>query len=146
MLPFRRLLSKNCHLAMKLTKGIELLDEVVGEGPEAVDGSVVVYNARLFLRRGDEVTQDAQILSRARPHLATRIVNGIELIDHVTQLGKRRTIAGVEKSLKGMRAQGYREVLVAPHLAYGQKGVPNLIAANAMLRIQLWVQGVTEPG
>ena len=87
---------------MKLTKGIELLDEILGQGPEVVKGMIVIYNARFFLRRGDEVTRDAEILSRARAHLKTRFVDGTELIDHVTDLGKRRTIAGVEKSLHGM--------------------------------------------
>lgn len=67
---------------------------------------------------------------------------GVELIDHVTELGKRRPIAGVEKSLYGMRAGGYREVLVSPHLAYGKSGVEGLIPANAVLRIQIWVQNV----
>ena len=126
----------------KLTKGIELLDEVLGEGPEAVKSSVVTYNARAFLRRGDEVTRDAEIISGARGHLTTRIIDGVELIDHVTELGKRRPIAGIEKSLYGMRRGGYREVLVSPHLAYGEQGVSNLIPANAMLRILLWVHRV----
>ena len=130
---------------MKLTKGIELLDEVLGHGPEAVKGAVVIYNARFFLRRGDEITQDAEIIARARAHLKTRFIDGIELIDHVTELGKRRTIAGVEKSLHGMRAKGYREVLVSPHLTFGDKGIPNLIAANALLQIRLWVWNVAIP-
>ena len=123
-------------------KGIELIDEVVGTGPAAMKGAVVTYNARFYLRHGDEVTRDAEILSSVRDRVATRIVGGIELIDHVTELGRRRPIAGVEKSLHGMRKHGYREVLVAPHLAYGEKGVPGLIPANAILRIQLWVQAI----
>lgn len=127
---------------MENIKGIELLDEVPGEGPEAEKSTVVTYNARLFLRRGDEVTRDSEIISRERQHLNIRTIGGVELIDHVTTLGKRRPIAGVEKSLYGMKKNGYREVLIAPHLAYGEKGVPDLIPANAMLRIQLWVQEV----
>ena len=132
-------------MGTRLTSGIDLLHERVGEGPEAADGAAVTYNARFFLRRGDEVTRDAQILSSARAHVTTRIIDGIELIDHVTVLGKRRAIAGIEKSLRGMRAQGYREVMVSPHLAYGDRGLPGLIPANAMLRIKLWVQQVAEP-
>lgn len=132
-------------MSTRLTPGIDLLHETVGEGPEAVHGSVVTYNARFFLRRGDEVTCDAAIIPKASTHLTTRIIEGIELIDHVTVLGKRRAIAGVEKSLRGMRAKGYREVMVSPHLAYGDRGVPGSIPANAMLRIKLWVQGVAEP-
>ena len=125
-----------------ITKGIEIIEEVIGEGPEAERGFVVTYNARFFLRRGDEVTRDAEIISRIKDHVITRIVDGTELIDNVTQLGKRRPIAGVEKSLCGMRKNGYRQVLVSPNLAYGEKGVPGLIPANALLRIQIWVHDV----
>ncbi|MDH3380529.1 MAG: FKBP-type peptidyl-prolyl cis-trans isomerase [Gammaproteobacteria bacterium] len=131
-------------MAVKLTKGIELLDEAVGQGPVAEKGAVVTYNARIFLRRGDEVTRDAEIISRAREHLSIRDDEGCELIDHVTELGKRHPIAGIEKTLYGMRKDGYREVLVSPHLAYGEKGVPGLIPANALLRIRLWVRNVHQ--
>ena len=126
----------------KIAKGVELLEEVLGEGLEAGKGSIVTYNARFFLRRGDEVTRDAEIVSRARGHVATRFVDGVELIDHVTELGKRQPIAGVEKTLYGMKRGGYRKVLVAPHLAYGEKGVPGLIPSNALLRIHLWVRDI----
>lgn len=129
-------------MATKLAKGLELLDEVVGEGARADRGAVVTYNARFFLRKGDEVTRDAEIISRAREHLRVRDVDGVELIDHVTELGKRRPIAGVEKSLYGMRENGYREVLVSPHLAFAVKGVPGLVPPNALLRIQLWLRHV----
>ena len=125
-----------------MLKAIELVDEVVGDGPAADKGSVVIYNARFFLRRGDEVTRDRDIIERARDHVETRVIDGVELIDHVTELGKRHPIAGVEKSLYGMRKAGYREVIVPPHLAYGEAGVPGVIPANAMLRIQVWVQEV----
>ena len=127
---------------MKLANGIELIEEVIGQGPAADKGAVVRYNARFYLRRGEEVTRDREIIARARDQIETRVIGGIELIDHVTELGKRRPIAGVEKSLYGMRKSGYREVLVAPHLAYGEGGVPGLIPARAMLRIQLWVQDI----
>jgi FKBP-type peptidyl-prolyl cis-trans isomerase len=129
-------------VARQITKGIELLDEVPGTGPEANKGSVVTYNARGFLRKGDEVTRDPEIISRAREHLKIRILDGVELIDHVTELGRRRTIPGIEKSLYGMQKGGYREVVVSPHLAYGANGVADLIPANALLRIQLWVRDV----
>ena len=110
-------------MAKKITKGVELLDEVLGEGFEADTGAVIIYNARIFLRKGDEVTRDAEMISRARDHLKTRILNGVELIDHAIELGKRRTIAGIEKSLYGMKKSGYREVVVSPHLAYGINGI-----------------------
>ncbi len=129
-------------MGKKITKGIELLDEDIGEGPEADTGTVLIYNARIFLRKGDEVTRDAEIISRVGDHLTTRILNGVELIDHSTELGKRRTIAGIEKTLYGMKKSGYREVIVSPHLAYGKNGIEGVIPPNALLRIQIWVQNV----
>lgn len=129
-------------MTTQIAKGVTLLDERRGEGPAAQTGNRVTYNARLFLRKGDEVTRDREIIARAREHLTIRIVNGVELIDHQTTLGRRQAIAGVEKSLFGMRPNGYREVLVSPHLAYAENGVPGLIPPNALLRIQLWVRDV----
>lgn len=131
-------------MAVTLTKGIELLDEAIGNGPVAEKGAIVTYNARLFLRGGDEVTRDADIISRSRAHLSIRIVEQCELIDHVTELGKRHPTAGVENALYGMRKNGFREVLVSPHLAYVEKGVPGLIPANALLRIRPWVRDVHQ--
>ena len=131
---------------MKLAKGIELLNETEGTGIVAVKGDCVTYNARLFLNKGDEVPLDREILGKyeVKEFLRDRIrtIDGCEFIDHQTILGKRRPIAGVEKSLFGMKAGGYREVRVGSHLAYRDVGIPNLIPPNALLRIQLWVRDV----
>ena len=66
------------------TKEIELLGERRGEGIIAEKGCVVTYNARLFPRKGDEVTFDANLIAAYRevlvsPHLAYRNV-GISVL------------------------------------------------------------------
>ena len=129
-------------MAVKIGKGIELIEDIPGEGPEAQKGAVVTYSARFFLRKGDEVTTDAQSIALYRSSLPTRTIDGVELIDHTTTLGMRRPIAGVEKSLYGMQPGGYREILVSPHLAYGETGIAGRVPPHAMLRIQLWVHCV----
>jgi len=131
-------------MVIAIAKGIQLLQNSPGEGAVAKRGSIVTYNARFFLHRGDEVTPDAQSIALYGERLDTRTVDGVKLIDHSTILGKRQPIAGVEKSLYGMRAGGFREVLVGPHLGYGEVGVPDLIPPQALLRIQLWVRTVRE--
>ncbi len=128
-----------------ITKGIALLDEHPGTGRPAAKGDIVIYNARLFLRRGDEVTGDTLSIAAYGAHLPTRVVDGVELIDHRTVLGKRRPIAGIEKSLLGMRSGGYREVRVSPHLAYGEAGLGERIPPHAVLRVQLWVRDIQTP-
>ena len=129
-------------MSNQLTKGVELLEDRPGQGRAAQKGDEVTYNARLFLRRGDEVTFDAESIARYGEHLDIRIIDGVELVDHKIPLGKRRSIAGVEKSLYGMQPGGYREVLVSAHLGYGEAGIEGRVPPNAMLRIQLWVQDV----
>ena len=129
----------------RLDKGIELLADEPGDGPTASKGATVVYNARFYLRRGEEVTMDHRSIALYRDRLPVRRIDDVEVIDHQTLLGRRDPIAGVEKSLFGMQAGGYREVMVSPHLAYGEKGIEGVIPPNALLRIQLWVRSV-EPG
>jgi len=129
---------------MRGIKGIELLNEQPGSGPEARKGDTVVYNARIFLRRGDEVTPDARSIELYGLTERVRNVAGMRLIDHHAVLGRRQPIAAVEKTLYGMQADGYREVLAGAHLAYGAQGVPGLIPPNAMLRIQLWVRAIAR--
>jgi len=129
-------------MTSRIAKGIDLLKDLPGAGPIAAKGDIVIYNARFFLRKGHEVTRDAQSIAAHGSRLNTRTIDGVELIDHTTTLGKRQSIAGVEKSLYGMQPGGYREVLVSPHLGYGEAGVADLIPPDAMLRVQLWVQDV----
>ena len=127
-----------------MDKGLELLEDRPGRGELAAKGDQVIYNTRLFLRRGEEVTLDFKSIALYRDRLDLRIIDGVELIDHVTELGKRRSIAAVEKSLLGMREGGFREVLASAHLCYGAQGLSDVIPANAMLRIQLWLQDVSK--
>lgn len=130
-------------MTSQITKGIELMQDIPGSGPSAERGSTVTYNARFFLRRGDEVTHDGEVIANMLPgQVPTRLIEGTHLIDHETVLGSRHAIPAVEKALRGMQAGGYREVLASPHLCYGARGIPDRIPPNAMLRIKLWVQAV----
>lgn len=129
-------------MATRIAKGIDLVCDVPGDGPVAEKGSEVTYNARLFLRKGEEVTHDARSIASYRTRLNIRTIGGVELIDHTTVLGRRQPIAGVEKSLFGMRPGGFREVLAGAHLCYGNNGIEGVIPPNAMLRIKLWVSDV----
>lgn len=132
-------------MADKIAKGIELIEDLPGRGAEAEKGSSIVYSARFFLRKGDEVSGDAAIIERAEGRVSTRHIDGVEVIEHKTQLGRRRSIAAVEYALYGMRPDGYREVIASPHLCYGTAGIEGRIPANAMLRIKLWVHDVSGP-
>lgn len=103
-----------------MTKGIEIKDLNVGTGEEATKESIVAVNVRTFLRRGDEVSPS--------PELGNRIV-----ID----LARRECMAGLRYGIPGMRVGGTREIVISPHLGYGDMGIPGTIPPNALLRCEV---------
>jgi FKBP-type peptidyl-prolyl cis-trans isomerase (trigger factor) len=126
---------------MRLKRGIKLLEEGEGTGEPTRKGDRVVYNLKMFLNQGDEIPLN----EREAEHLPAemvRIMNGTRLVDHRTTLGSREAIAGVEYSLIGMKKGGYRKVRVSPHLAFRDKGLTDLVPANAVLVVELWLRDV----
>jgi FKBP-type peptidyl-prolyl cis-trans isomerase (trigger factor) len=130
---------------MKRLSGLRLLEEREGEGRAAQRGDHVIYNSRTFLNKGDEVRiQEEQI--RSLPKEVLRVVGDITLIDHRTRLGSRQTVAGVERTLIGMKVGGYRKVRISPHLAYQDKGIPGFIPAGAVLVVEVWLRSIEGEG
>ncbi|HEY6262706.1 MAG TPA: FKBP-type peptidyl-prolyl cis-trans isomerase [Nitrospiraceae bacterium] len=123
--------------------GLKLLDEREGAGAQAKKGDRVVYNTRIFLNQGAEVPLN-DIQTTQFPKEMMRVEDGITLIDHTIVLGRRQVIAGVEHTLMGMKAGGYRKVRVSPHLAYRDTGIPQLIPSNAVLVVEIWLRAIAQ--
>ena len=130
---------------MKLPSGLEILENHEGSGPIAEAGLTIIYNVRIYLNRGDEVPLDEIQAKQGIPDEQIRRENDQIFIDRTSTLGKRQVIAGIEKALLGMRAGGFRQVRVSPHLAYGARGLPGLIPPDAVLNISLWLREVVAP-
>ncbi len=127
---------------MNKKTGIELVEETEGAGKPAKRGDRVVYNIRIFLNKGDEVPINEKQVSQGIPADAIRREGNQVFVEHQTILGKRHAIPGIEHSLIGMKPGGYRKVKVSPHLAYGERGIPGLIPANALLVVEIWLRQV----
>lgn len=112
-----------------MAKGLRIQSDTPGSGREAGRGDVVVANLRLFLNRGDEVTAEYPDSPRT-----------------VIDLGKRHTIAGVRYGIEGMREGGSRMFVISPHLAYGEEGMGEWIPPNAVLRCEVELLEVHDPG
>ena len=128
---------------MKRISGLKLVDEREGAGAPTKKGDRVVYNTRIFLNQGDEVPLNA-IQAKRLPKEMVRVEDGVTLIDHTIVLGRRQAIAGVEHALMGMKVGGYRKVRISPHLAYRDKGIPDLIPTDAVLIAEIWLREIAQ--
>ena len=128
---------------MKRLSGLKLLEEREGAGKPTNKGDRVLFNMRLFLNRGDEVLLNERQAMHL-PKEMIRIVDGATLIDRTIVLGRREAMAGVEHALMGMKVGGYRKVHVSPHLAYRDKGIPDLIPPNAVLICDIWLRDIVS--
>ncbi len=128
---------------MKRLSGFTLLEERKGEGTPASKGDRILFNMRLFLNKGDEVLLN-ETHAKYVPAERIRVVDGVTLIEHTIVLGRREAIAGVEHALLGMKVGGYRNVRVSPHLAYRDKGLPDLVPPNAVLICEIWLRDIVR--
>jgi FKBP-type peptidyl-prolyl cis-trans isomerase len=128
---------------MKRLSGLKLLEEREGEGREAQKGDRVVYNSRLFLNKGDEVPLNAKQAEHL-PKDMIRVEGGVTFVDRTTVLGSRQVIVGIEHALMAMKVGGYRKVRISPHLAYRDKGIPDLIPPDAVLICEIWLRDIVS--
>ena len=128
---------------MKRISGLKLLDEREGDGPSAQKGDRVMFHMRLFLNKGDEIPLN-ETQAKDLPKEMIRVMDGMTFIDRTIVLGRREAIAGVEHTLMGMKAGGYRKVRVSPHLAYRDKGIPDLIPPDAVLICEIWLREIVS--
>jgi peptidylprolyl isomerase len=98
-------------------KALETKDLITGTGPEAKDGDMVTVNyVGILYSTGKEF--DAS-WKRHEPFSFT--------------LGKGEVIPGWDQGVLGMKVGGRRELVIPSALAYGSKGSPPTIPANATL-------------
>jgi FKBP-type peptidyl-prolyl cis-trans isomerase len=128
---------------MKRLSGLKLLEEREGEGMPANKGDRVLFNMRLFLNKGDEVPLN-ETQAKHLPREMIRVVDEVTLIDRTIVLGSREAMAGVEHALMGMKVSGYRKVRVSPHLAYRDKGIPDLVPPDAVLICDIWLRDIVS--
>lgn len=128
---------------MKRLSGLKLLEEREGIGTTANKGDRVLFNMTLFLNKGDEVPLN-KTQAKHLPKEMIRVVDGEPLVDHTIVLGRREAMAGVEHALMDMKVGGYRKVRISPHLAYRDKGIPDLIPPDAVLICEIWLRDIVR--
>ena len=105
-------------------------------GLPAKKGDSVIYNLKIFLNKGDEVPLN-QRQAEYLPVQMIRTVDGYRFVDHKTVLGNREAMA-----VWNIRSSETGKVRVNPHLAYRDEGLGDLIPANAVLIVELWLREI----
>ncbi|MCE7082612.1 FKBP-type peptidyl-prolyl cis-trans isomerase [Streptomyces sp. ST2-7A] len=96
---------------------LQITDVVQGDGPEAKAGDTVsVHYVGVSFGSGEEF--DAS-WNRGRP---------LQF-----QLGAGQVIAGWDRGVQGMRVGGRRQLVIPPHLAYGDRGAGSAIKPGETL-------------
>ncbi|XP_075758110.1 peptidyl-prolyl cis-trans isomerase FKBP11 isoform X2 [Pelodiscus sinensis] len=60
------------------------------------------------------------------------------------ELGKKQVIPGLEQSLLDMCVGEKRRVIIPPHLAYGKRGSPPAVPADAVLQFDVELVGLSR--
>jgi len=101
---------------VKTPSGLQYWDIKVGPGDEAKDGSHVKVHYTGWLTTGKKFDSS---VDAHRPFDFT--------------IGKGEVIKGWEEGVTGMKVGGKRQLRIPPQLAYGERGYPGVIPANATL-------------
>ena len=107
--------------------GIEKSDDIIGCGDEVAADSAVQVHYVLKSQSSGEVVDSSW--ERGAPFDVT--------------LGQQQVIAGWEEGIPGMRAGGWRTLVLGPDYGYGEAGSPPDIAPNDTLVFVVDVLSVT---
>lgn len=123
---------------MNLRKGIKLLEDRVGDGLLLQRQHSYVIALRFSLNQGQILPAECAALSYSLDNNLEWRADGFFV--HRTYLHRENLIAGLFYALDGMRIGGFRKVRIAPHLAFGEKGLPGKgIPPNALLIAEIEV-------
>jgi uncharacterized protein len=123
-------------LRQRLRSGLTLLADVPGLGDPVRRQHNYRIRLRLWLNKGEAV----RWLRPWGPVGAARLEDNGETLITEVRVDRRSLISGLFYGLEGMRVGGTRRLEIAPHLAYGDRGVPGIIPANAVLTAEITIR------
>ena len=132
---------KGQPLRQRLRSGLTLLVDIPGPGEMVRRQSNYLIRLRLWLNRGEPVKWH---MAWGPVGIARLEDNGETLITEV-RIDRRSLVNGLFYGVNGMRIGGMRRLEIAPHLGYGDRGVPGVIPPGAMLTAEITILEARRP-
>jgi hypothetical protein len=126
---------KGAPLRRRLRSGLVLLSDAPGTGDTVRRQQRYSVRLRLWLNGGEPVRWHAPWGNVS----AARLEDEGETLVTEVRIDRRSLVNGLFYGIAGMRVGGTRRLEMAPHLAYGDRGVPGIIPGGAVLVAEITV-------
>jgi hypothetical protein len=130
-------------LRLRLRSGLTLLVDIAGAGEPVRRQHVYKVRLRLWLNKGEPVRWQYP----SGPIGIGRLDDDGATLTTDMRIDRHSLVNGLFYGVEGMRVGGTRRLEMAPHLAYGEQGVPGIVPPNAVLVAEISVlDTVRRPG
>jgi uncharacterized protein len=126
---------KGQPLRRRLRSGLTLLVDTPGTGEPVLRQHNYRIRLRLWLNKGEPVRWQ----TAWGPVGAARLDDDGETLTTEVRIDRRSLVNGLFYGVEGMRVGGTRRLEIAPHLAYGDRGVPGVIPAGAVITAEITI-------
>lgn len=118
-----------------MKSGIKLIAETEGDGALVQRQHVYLMRLKMWLNQGEPIIWQRPwgMIDRARLE-----DHGQTLISDL-RVDRENLFNGLFYGVEGMRVGGTRKLKISPHLAYAERGIPDLIPANAVIIVEVSV-------
>jgi uncharacterized protein len=129
------LASGGSPLRRRLRSGLSLLVEIPGSGELVRRQQNYRIRLRMWLNKGEPVRWQ----TAWGPVGIARLEDAGETLITEVRVDRRSLVNGLFYGVEGMRVGGTRRLEIAPHLGYGERGVPGVIPPDALLTAEITI-------
>ena len=119
----------------RMRSGLTLLVDVPGSGDVVRRQQTYRVRVRMWLHQGEPVRWPAA----SGPAGVARLEDDGATLVTEWRIDRGTLVAGLFYGVEGMRVGGLRRLEIAPHLAYGARGIPGVVPPNALLVAEIAV-------
>jgi hypothetical protein len=122
-------------LRQRMRSGLTLLADFPGTGEPVRRQIDYAIRLRLWLNNGEPVRWKIP----SGPVGVGRLEDGGETLVTQVRINRGSLMNGLFYGVEGMRVGGTRRLEIAPHLAYGSRGVPGIVPPGAVLTAEITI-------